>query len=393
MRILLILRGNYHAGQEEFVHHNHLKNFTLDINDLRSLTGCANPLPNHQKSLNYKYDNELYKLMLDFLQMRMKRGEFCVINAYNEHLKTYKDLANLYRYKMFVIEFNANLEQCMANNLKQASSTGYLTPFYLLENTANSLKKIPKKYEVLSPNNWQQILYEMPNLSAYKKIHHIGDIQGCYSVLKKYLKSMKDDEYYIFLGDYINRGIENGKVLKFLLKICEKENVCLLEGNHERHLIKWANGEVSTSKEFNENTLKDFYKEKLNPKDAKKLYPFFKECLFYKYGRKKILCSHAGLNFAPKKYQDLSFVSSYHLINGIDGYEDSQAIAEEFCKNSAENVFEVFGHRNKAKLPMQIASRVFLCEGKVDAGGYLRVLTLNKDGFKCIEVKNEVYRK
>lgn len=88
----------------------------------------------------------------------------------------------------------------------------------------------------------------MPNLSKYKKIHHIGDLQGCYSVLKEYIKTIKEDEFYIFLGDYINRGIENGKVIKFLLKICEKENVCLLEGNHERHLIKWANGELSNSK-------------------------------------------------------------------------------------------------------------------------------------------------
>lgn len=55
----------------------------------------------------------------------------------------------------------------------------------------------------------------MPNLSKYKKIHHIGDLQGCYSVLKEYIKTIKEDEFYIFLGDYINRGIENGKVINF----------------------------------------------------------------------------------------------------------------------------------------------------------------------------------
>lgn len=63
----------------------------------------------------------------------------------------------------------------------------------------------------------------MPNLSKYRKIHHIGDIQGCFSILKEYLQELEDDECYIFLGDYIDRGIENGKVLKFLLKICERE--------------------------------------------------------------------------------------------------------------------------------------------------------------------------
>lgn len=62
----------------------------------------------------------------------------------------------------------------------------------------------------------------MPNLSKYRKIHHIGDIQGCFSILKEYLQELKDDECYIFLGDYIDRGIENGKVLKFLLKFAKE---------------------------------------------------------------------------------------------------------------------------------------------------------------------------
>ncbi|WP_270985035.1 hypothetical protein, partial [Campylobacter upsaliensis] len=33
MRILLILRGNYHAGQDEFILQNELKDYTLDINE------------------------------------------------------------------------------------------------------------------------------------------------------------------------------------------------------------------------------------------------------------------------------------------------------------------------------------------------------------------------
>lgn len=32
-------------------------------------------------------------------------------------------------------------------------------------------------------------------------------------------------------------------------------------------------------------------------------------------------------------------------------------------------------------------------EGKVDDGGHLRIVTLDKKGFECIELKNKVYRK
>lgn len=393
MRILLVLRGNYYAGQEEFIQNNHLKDYTLDLNSLRLLSGSVNQNASEYKNLNTKNDEHLHKILLEFLEMRMQKGEFCIINTYNETLKIYKELAKQYRYKIYIIEFKSSLEKCLEKNLQKAKERGYIISQSLLEKTHLLLEKTPKKYELLKPDEWEKCLYQMPNLSAYRKIHHIGDIQGCFSVLKEYLQEIKDDEYYIFLGDYIDRGIENGKVLKFLLKICEKENVCLLEGNHERHLIKWANGELSNSKEFNENTLKDFRKEKLTPRDARKFYPYLKECLYYQFNEKQIFCSHGGVNFLPNKPCQISFMPSYDFICGVGDYKDSLKIANQFCKLTQNHIYQLFGHRNRTKLPIQIASRVFLCEGKVDDGGYLRVVTLDKAGFECIEIKNQIYKK
>ncbi|EDO8598484.1 metallophosphoesterase [Campylobacter jejuni] len=393
MRILLVLRGNYYTGQEEFIKNNKLQNYTLDLNALRLLSGSIKNIVSEYKILNVKNDEDLSKILLKLLEMRMQKGEFCIINAYNETLKIYKDLAKQYRYKMYVIVFDSSLKQCQEKNLLEAKKNGYIIPYALLEKTQDLLKKNPKKYPILDSSDWKKCLYQMPNLSKYKKIHHIGDLQGCYSVLKEYIKTIKEDEFYIFLGDYINRGIENGKVIKFLLKICEKENVCLLEGNHERHLIKWANGELSNSKEFNENTLKDFRKEKLTPRDARKLYPHLKECLYYKFQNKFIFCSHGGVNFIPSKPEKISFIPSHDFIYGVGGYEDSQKVANQFCNFTSDNLYQIFGHRNKEKLPMKIAKRVFLCEGKIDDGGYLRVVTLDKKGFECIEIKNQIYKK
>ncbi|TKX31847.1 serine/threonine protein phosphatase [Campylobacter aviculae] len=393
MRILLILRGNYYAGQEEFIAQNQLQEYTLDLNFLRLLAGSVKEIANEYKNLNTRDDEKLHKILLNLLEMRMQKGEFCIANIYSQTLKNYKELANKYRYEMYVIEFETSLEQCFKNNIQKAKHKGFAIPYSLLERTHFLLEKTSKKYQTLALDNWKKCLYQAPDLSTYKKIHHIGDIQGCYSVLKEYIKKIKEDEYYIFLGDYINRGVENAKVLKFLLKICERENVCLLEGNHENHLIKWANGEISNSKEFNENTLKDFKKEKLTPKDAKNLLPYFKECLYYKFEDKLIFCSHGGVNTLPSDPPQISFIPSYDFIYGVGHYEDSQIIANQFCSFTEKNIYQIFGHRNRKKLPIQIAERVFLCEGKVDNGGYLRVVTLDKESFKCIEIKNHIYRK
>ena len=62
------------------------------------------------------------------------------------------------------------------------------------------------------------------DFSQYKRIHHIGDVHGCYTALMKYLDDnggIKDDEFYIFTGDYIDRGVENAEVVNFLISIME----------------------------------------------------------------------------------------------------------------------------------------------------------------------------
>lgn len=87
MRILLVLRGNYYAGQEEFIKNNKLQNYTLDLNALRLLSGSVKNIVSEYKILNVKNDEDLSKILLKLLEMRMQKGEFCIINAYNETLK------------------------------------------------------------------------------------------------------------------------------------------------------------------------------------------------------------------------------------------------------------------------------------------------------------------
>ena len=65
--------------------------------------------------------------------------------------------------------------------------------------------------------------------------------------LQKYFSGnggIKDDEMYIFTGDYIDRGMENAQVVAFLLSIMDRKNVLLLEGNHEKGLWQWAKDEA-----------------------------------------------------------------------------------------------------------------------------------------------------
>jgi serine/threonine protein phosphatase 1 len=74
-----------------------------------------------------------------------------------------------------------------------------------------------------------------------KNIYVIGDIHGKYSSLKMILSRItplrKQDEL-IFLGDYIDRGVDSDKVIQKLIDLKNKyENVTFLSGNHEKLLL------------------------------------------------------------------------------------------------------------------------------------------------------------
>jgi protein phosphatase len=68
-----------------------------------------------------------------------------------------------------------------------------------------------------------------------KKAIIIGDIHGDLLSLRRALEYYKDNEYLIFLGDYLDRGEHQIEVLYKILKLKleDPERVILLRGNHE----------------------------------------------------------------------------------------------------------------------------------------------------------------
>ena len=191
MRILFILRGNYFNGQKEWLAKNGLLEYCLDLEEFRFLAGGLKSLINGYKSLEYGNASEILKTLMNFLELRMQKGNFCIVNAPNANnslLKEYKDLAQKYRYAFYVLEFNElSLEQCKEKNLQEAQKSGVFIPEHILEAIDYGLnkEKISKKYKILKPDEYKKVLFERKNLNSYKKIHHIGDIQGCFTVLKK----------------------------------------------------------------------------------------------------------------------------------------------------------------------------------------------------------------
>ena len=396
MRILLLLRGSAGCGKSTWIEQNGLKPYTLSADDIRLL--CQSPIMqvDGTEGISQANDNVTWKTLFNLLEVRMQKGEFTVIDATNSktsEMNRYKEMCNTYRYRIFCVDFtDIPIEEVKRRNanrevLKRVPEEA-IDKMY----SRFATQKIPSGIKVIKPNELDTIWMKMFDLSEYKKIHHIGDIHGCNTALQTYLSDnggLKDDEMYIFTGDYIDRGLENADVIKFLISIMNKKNVLMLEGNHERWLWLYANDCVGKSKEFELITRPQLEEAKIDKKDIRQLYRKFGQCAYYKYGDNIYLVTHAGLSTLPK---NLSYVATDQMIRGVGNYNDFEKVAETFLATTPDNVYQIHGHRNTKRLPVKVNDRVFNLEGRVEFGGDLRCVQIDKDGIHTVEVENTVYK-
>lgn len=396
MRILLLLRGSAGCGKSTWIEKNGLKPYTLSADDIRLL--CQSPLMtvDGSEAISQNNDNVVWKTLFNILEVRMKNGEFTVIDATNSktaEINRYKEMCDTYRYRIYCVDFtDIPIDEVKRRNANREPLKR--VPDAVIDKMYSRFasQKIPSGVKVIKPDELDTIWMKQFDLSEYKKIHHIGDIHGCNTALQKYLSDnggIKDDEMYIFLGDYIDRGIENADVIKFLISIMKKKNVLMLEGNHERWLWLWANDCTGQSKEFELITKPQLEDVRISKKDVRQLYRKFGQCAWYKYGDKEFLVTHAGLSTMP---DNLSFVATEQMIKGVGNYNDFEKVAETFVRTTDDNVYQIHGHRNTKRLPIRVNDRMFNLEGAVEFGGELRCVQVDKDGIHDISIQNEVFK-
>jgi len=140
LRKLIILRGAMGAGKSTFIKENHLENYTLCPDTFRLFLRAPEMTSEYTEKIP-QYDNQkVWSLLYYFLEERMKKGEFTIIDAvhaYKEDFSMYKKLAEKYRYRTFVIDFTKiPIEEVLKRN---QTREGYKMVFY--KKSVQSLRK------------------------------------------------------------------------------------------------------------------------------------------------------------------------------------------------------------------------------------------------------------
>ena len=384
MRTLLLMRGAPGSGKSTWIKENNLEQYTLSPDTIRVMCSSLELQPNGDYKISQNQNNEkvVWEMLFKLLEHRMSRGEFTVVDATcskTKDITKYKELASNYRYRMYIVDFtDVPLETCLKQNkmrdeYKQVPEEAIRNIYSRFEG-----QQVPSGVKLIKRNEFDKVLETPIDLSSYNKLVFIGDIHGCYDTLMKYFKNgIKDDTEYIFLGDYIDRGTQNAEVLKFLYSIKDKENVCLIEGNHERNIKMFGDNIDNTpSKQFNNYTRKELIKKEFSRREARELYRKFRQCSHIYYNGIEILACHGGI---PNLNKNLLFTPTRDFIHGVGTYSDYLTVTDSWMKQTKENQYLIHGHRNVESSPIDIADRVFNLEGRVEFGGQLRIVELDKN--------------
>ena len=396
MRVLLLFRGAPGCGKSTFIEEHGLKPYTLCADDIRLM--CASPTlqTDGTRKISQENDKTVWNTLFKILEIRMQNGEFTVIDATNSktaEMTRYKDLAQNYRYRIYCID----MTNIPAEEVKRRNQNRELikqVPEEVIDKMYSRFdsQQIPTGIKVLKPEELDTIWYTAVDFSSYQKIHVFGDIHGCHTVLKEYLDSVggfREDNLYIFTGDYVDRGIENVETINLLCDQCTYKNVICLEGNHERWLWMYANDIVTQSKEFEFITKPQLNKANVSKKKIREFYRRLGQCCYFTYYNKTFFISHGGVSNIP---ENLLMIPTEQMIKGVGRYSESNEADQSFEKYTNPNVYQVHGHRNVTDSPIQTTSRTYNLEGSVELGGHLRVLQITENGITPIEIKNTVFK-
>lgn len=407
MRKLLFIKGPPGSGKSTLARSLGLESYTLNKDTIRLLHRAPELQPTGFIRISQVENEQVEREFKMLMEDRMKRGEFLVLDAiFPSFPKDIIDMAKKYRYDCGVIDLTPQgFEKIQTQN---ASRPEYKeVPEFVVKRAFDALNGAkPWAYDgvrfthipfdttgnekhLQAIRSWSSV--PLLDLSSYEEVVHIGDLQGCLSVLLDKEGPLEEGQFnpkkfYIFVGDLLDRGIENGKLLKWFAENALQPNVALIWGNHEDHISSFARGQVSLSEEFNTKTLPQILEAGVTPEMAERVCKHAVEALFYEYNGQKVMVTHAGLPTVPAQPE---LISLRQYSKGTGTWEDP--IDGQFERTAPKDWVQVHGHRNHGWQNIQATSRSFNLEDQVEFGGRLRFCRLNKEGFSVGSVRNRVY--
>ncbi len=388
MNTILLTRGAPGSGKSTWINKSGLQQYTLSPDDIRLMVSSPVMLPDGSLGISQSNESFVWGKLFELLEKRMQLGELIIVDATHStprSLSAYKTLMSKYRYRGYIIDFtDVPMDVCLSRNANR-------TPVYKTV-PEEVIRRIysryatfvtPKLFTTLKPDEVLSSFKLNPvDMNEYEKIYFIGDIHGCIEPLDAFLdKYYSPNNYYLFLGDLVDRGLDSVAVVERLMRLSENKNVGFIYGNHDQYLFQYANDE-QYGRAF-QRTASELNKANVDKKSLRSFMYKWRFVTYLSHHGVNVLATHGGV---PTMIDATTALEQ--IIRGVGSYEDIAVCYDTWNSTMPYNSVQVNGHRNTVPmLPIQNGNCINL-EGEVEFGGHLRIAIMSDEQWHYLEIKN-----
>lgn len=342
MKKLLILNGVMGSGKSTFIKENHLEDFVISSDELR-IKMAGFDMSENGLVISQKKDRQVWSTLYTILETRMEMGLFTVVDAMHLHtrdFKKYKELADLYGYKIYVKRFDdVTLEELLQRNAERESYKQIPVDVIVKKFEVFTNQVLPEYVTVI---NLVDELYPVPEgLDAYENVYCVGDIHNNADKLEIVYNKIEENQnsLYIFTGDIFDRGEKPYETMLLVGKLLELDNVRFIQGNHERHVRNYVYGTENYTKQFRDTTLVKILEKTDDTEILKNLVDRLEEFVYFRFRGDTYFICHAGVGALPK---NMLYLSGQNCEYGTGDYGTA---VDGLWEKNMSGITQVHGHR------------------------------------------------
>lgn len=368
-----------------------------------------------QKKLSGKNDHQVWELLYDIVEQRMKHGETVFIDStmlFKHAFSKINHLRKKYYYRVHLLDLRhqatgSTFDQIVENNQSIVRQhEGKELPKEVLDKYWKREESfgLPKQLNPLSKTEDKDLNEVLVDSFTWRTVQPkrgsrtivIGDVHGCYTVLSKAMKDLGNPEdnpndTYVFVGDYLDRGLENDKVFSWLYNRLDLDNIVLLRGNHERHLEHFVQGAKIHNRGFKVNTLPQLERAGFDKEEINRFNRRLQDIYIFKYpGDSQVIVTHAGMPNSILTGTDNNYglLPESIMVDGIGGFDTD---VDALNNSSSSTIKQVHGHRNEFFHEANAMDNTINLEQRVERGGNLAIVVFTNKGVITKLYKNDVY--
>ncbi|MDD7542089.1 MAG: RNA ligase [Mobiluncus porci] len=424
MRKLFILHGVPGSGKTHLVQTLGMERHALGLDMVREIFSGEHSTTDGFTSMMLRGHKRVAAVAYEALEARLDLGDLLFWDATTLSEKDIPRLVGMsrdYGYTPYVVNLQAGLdwETIRLRNLERGNDRLEESALRkMFDRGGEPLSRVvPAGVEVIE--GFDEATRRIPEILAaedapvdldkYEKIVVFGDIQSCSDALGQAVAEHGGENgldnaanAWIFVGDLFDRGPDAAGVFEMLKK--PRENVFLVEGNHDTNLRRVVN-RTASGKSYRDTrtSLESILAAGHGTAEVKELLGRMRMGFAFTYRGENYVVTHGGVDFsrvAPAPAGGfpvrLSDHSTWELVFGTSGrpetYSGNCDYGMDTSAFASPELIQFHGHRNNVNTasprPATVNGRVYNLEARVEHGGVLRVAVLSGAGVECFEYRD-----